>query len=310
MDRIRIALVQEPLSLEYLGHAECLLGLRPGSDQLERILHEPRPDPTEQLHRLAADVLGKKADAVLWPASTLPLQLPAGLLVGSLFRCTEYGYRLVTREIDDAEALRELPAGSRVLACDPIARAQILFRFPGLCVGFADSSAKVFGEVARGEWNAACVPAEALDLGVLDGLRVSSIPPEQVLPVVGQGVVALLVAERNGSAVERIQAISDPVLGAALGIERTFLRSVSDVADAVATARTIMQGTKIDLTGILAGQDGEWLALDGALVAARFKRFVAEEVADGCRELARHERAGIVSVGELVAAGAVGSIWR
>jgi hydroxymethylbilane synthase len=291
MNRVRIAIVDDPLGHAHLAHVACRLGLALQAPSLVRILDRPEADRGRALSRLARQVISDDADAVLWPASALPLRVPTGLALAAVVRSGHYGFRLVGRAGSAPRALAELRPGSRVATTDPVARAQMLYRFPGLAVELVSTSVNTVPEIASGRWDAACVASELLDLGAPPHLEPHVILIDDLVPPVGQGSVAVLVADGRSETAQAFAAVSDLAEAASLAVERAFLEAVGGLEGTVATARAMVARGRLDLTGVLAGENGEWLVLDGATAPATRGNSTAGDVADACRALARCELA-------------------
>jgi hydroxymethylbilane synthase len=309
MDTLRIAAIDEPISLAAITEIGFRLGVKPGAPRLQRVIAGSTRHREERFQKLSRLLLGGEADVLVWPAWELPRTLPEGLSIVAIVRTGDGRLRLVTTDTGPAPAFHELPARSKVVTCDPATRAQILNRFPHLWAEVEPPGIEILLGLRHAIWDAACIPAELLSLGPANDLKVSTVALEEILPPSGQGAITILAPAGRGAKAEggraalvaRLAILNDRELETCLVAERVFLRNVGDVAGAVATAHATLSGQVMDITGVLVGQEGEWRTGDGAEADARYGETLAIEIADSCRQTSRRARAGIMSLEELVA---------
>jgi hydroxymethylbilane synthase len=283
MKTIRLAGGADPIGLLHAARVERKLACSQDPIDVSGVLVESSRDPEEIFDRLAATLFDGSADAAAFAASSLPLRLPLGLDLAAVFREDHPRYRCLAHR---RPSLDDLPAGSKVITCDPISRAQVLIRYPGLRVETGVPGTEVCEGLRHGVWAAACVPPEAIELGSLWGLEIGDVPAEDIVPIVGLGATAILAPTGRTSYRARLEALGDHGIEACLRAERIFLRHVPRTASSVAAASARIRAGRIEIIGLFAGREGEWLAIDQAEGPEAHADAVALDLAQSCADLA------------------------
>ena len=263
-----------------VGHR---IATRLDSLMVVEVFVETPMDPEKQVGRIAEKVRDCVADAGVCYASRLGPALPDGMVLAALLRDRDPRYRCVSPE---RPILAGLPGHARVVTCDAVSRAQIRHRYPRLQVDLAAPSWEIFAGLRHRAWDAACLPPEIFDVGSLAGLSSELIAPEEVVPAVGQGVVAILARSDDDRVRARLAEIDDPDLGVALRAERAFLADVSGMMQGAATARAVPGARGVELTGVLAHREGDWLVSLEGRAALGLEIREARRLAESCLERA------------------------
>jgi hydroxymethylbilane synthase len=289
METLRLACTSSPMARAQAARAAGRIASRLRSLLVAEVLVETPVNPAKQIERIAEKIRDGAADAGICSAASLDSTLPHGVIVAALHRDRDPRYRLVSPE---RPSLQALPGHARVVTCDPVSRGQIRHRHPRLQVDLAAPSWEVFAGLRHRAWDAACLPPEIFDVGSLAGLSSELLAVEEVLPAVGQGMVALLARADDARTRERLAEAGDPGLEAALGAERAFLSAASGgLLDAAAAARAVPSGWWMELTGLLVHLDGRWLASGSARPALESAATEALRLAESCREKAAKQGA-------------------
>lgn len=253
------------------------------------------PEQAAGLLETLGDLLRSgQADAAVCPAGLLSAGIPPGVELGALYEDLPPAYLWVASGCSGPGAL---PHGASVLTWDDVARAQILYRYPGLVVTSARGWTKVFEGLRHGTWDAACLPPEVVDPGSLWGLECSAIGVDEVMPAIGQGTAAVLVA--GGSVDPAIPLLDDAPARKRLRLESIFWWNAMDVPSTVVTAHASLQGGRARVEGIVLEAEGLWMISDGGEAEADHGDFVARDVAQSCLEAAwsRWNRGAAVQAG-------------
>lgn len=281
---IRVASFDDPISR---GQSEKI------REQLQELVGEPAPTgvslgPLGELpadhERLFEKLLTADADVGVCPARILPARLPGGVVAAAVRRDRGASYWCVSRQ---RPVLSLLPTGSKVVACGAVVRAQILHRFPWLWVELAPPGEEIVVGLRHGIWDAGCVPAEVLDFGPAAELQREPLALDQILPPVGHGLATILVRGGSTPLLSAVRRLNDPVAESSWKAERSFVLQSSALPDGVATARAALVGERLEITGLIAGTNGEWLVMDSGSGPARWGEAVAQDVAEACMGLAR-----------------------
>jgi hydroxymethylbilane synthase len=280
--KFRLAAVGDPGALAPLARLTRVLEPRTAIRSAVVVTIEPSGPAGRPLDVVAPKLAAGQIDVALCGGSRLPLTLPEGIRIAAVMRCRDPHYRFVSlRHVH----LSLMPSGSKVAVSDTAARAQIRHRFPALRIEMAPAPDILTAGLRHGLWDAACVPPEVLGSDADLVARAVPVPIEEILPAVGQGVVVVLVAG-SGRTLDHLHALNDAAAEDCFRVERAFLARVAGVRGATAVARAARIGGCLELTGLLAEDEGRWLAADRTRGPARLGEVFAQEIADACTRLA------------------------
>ncbi|HMB52598.1 MAG TPA: hydroxymethylbilane synthase [Thermoanaerobaculia bacterium] len=212
---------------------------------------------------LEAGLLDGSLDLAVHSLKDLPVTLPDGLLVAAYPERADPRDALVTDDTDE-RGLDGLPPGAVVLTGSLRRRAQVLARRPDLEVrplrGNVDTRIRKWRELAvPGGVVLAQAGLDRLGDRLDEGLPILPLPPEQMLPAPGQGILA--VETKAGSAAEEICRTLDdgPSRRAAVAERRVVAAFGGDCTLPLAAwARDVDGGLRLD--ALLAMPDGTRLA--------------------------------------------------
>ena len=220
----------------------------------------------------------------------LPADLPEGLTLAAFPERDDPRDALVSRS---GESLAALPRGARVGTSSLRRRVQLLARRPDLAVealrGNVETRLRKLDEV----------PYDAVVLAVAGLRRLGLAPsgmvllePDEMLPAVGQGVLAVETREEDAVTRELVLRVDDPPTRAAAEAERAFLRLIggSCTTPLGAYARIGERGLRLD--AFVATPDGARLLRDGetgdpARPAELGRRLAERMLATGAGEVVR-----------------------
>jgi len=189
------------------------------------------------------------ADVAVHSAKDLPAVTPDDLVIAAVPE------RADARDALVGAALAELPDGATVGTGSVRRRAQLAAARPDL--RFAELRGNVPTRVERAaDFDAVVVAAAALDrLGLAD--RAAEVLPVSVmLPMVGQGALAVECRADDDSTRERLGAIDDPVAHVAVAADRGFLAELGGGCTMPCGAYATVDGDTVLLDGLLAAIDG------------------------------------------------------
>jgi hydroxymethylbilane synthase len=220
----------------------------------------------------------------------LPADLPRGLTLAAFPERDDPRDALVSRH---AGALAGVPRGGRVGTSSLRRRVQLLWQRPDLAVeairGNVETRLRKLAEVP---YDAVVLAAAGLRRLGLDPAGTSLLDPADMLPAVGQGVLAVETRDDDDSTRKLVAPIDHPATRAAAGAERAFLETIggSCTTPLGAYARPQPDGFRLD--AFVASSDGTRL-LRGAEIGdparpADLGRRVAERMlAAGAGDLVR-----------------------
>lgn len=199
-------------------------------------------------------LLERRIDIAVHSLKDMPTDMPAGLTIGAVMAREDPRDALVSRK---GETLAGLPAGSRVGTSSPRRVALVKALRPDLEVvsirGNVDTRLR---KVAEGEYDAVVVAVAGLArLGLTDRV-VEVFSPEEFVPAVGQGALAVEMREWDEEVEGMVYRVNDPTTRTAVTAERAFLRALGGGCLVPAAAYGELKGGGLHLAGMVAAPDG------------------------------------------------------
>ena len=194
-----------------------------------------------------------RIDLAVHSAKDLPTDLPATLALAAFPPRADPRDVLVSR----AGTLAALPPGARIGTSSPRRACQIAAVRPDLSVvlirGNVDSR---LAKVAAGEYDAIVLAAAGLiRLGRADAVT-EWLPHETMLPAVGQGALALQIRAADARTRALVAPLGHRPTELAVLAERAFLRRLGAGCSAAAGAHAVVDGSGMELTGLIGHVDG------------------------------------------------------
>jgi hydroxymethylbilane synthase len=221
-------------------------------------------------------VLRGDADVAVHSAKDLPAETPEGLHLVAVPERADARDALVGARLDD------VPHGGTIATGSVRRRAQLAARRPDL--RFAELRGNIGTRVERAkEFDAIVVAVAALiRLDLLD--RVAEVLEVAImLPMVGQGALAVECRAGDDATAARLRAIDDADAHAAVRAERAFLGELGGGCTTPCAAYGVAGGDGIVLEALLAGEDGRTVARarqdgdDPEILGRRVAREVLDE---------------------------------
>ena len=221
---------------------------------------------------------GGDVDVGVHSMKDLPAHLAPGLVLGSVPARADARDVLVG---GPPGGIRALGAGSRVGTSSVRRRAQILSVRRDLDVvplrGNVDTR---LGRLERGELDAIVLAAAGLARLGLAPPSMQPIPADEVLPAVGQGMLALECRADDAHTRELLVGISDAPAEATAAAERGFLAAIGGDCNTPLAAHASVAGGRLTLRALVIDPEGRERVEDArsgpVADAARLGREVAE----------------------------------
>jgi hydroxymethylbilane synthase len=211
---------------------------------------------------LEEGLLQGSLDLAVHSLKDLPTELPPGLALGAILERHAPWDVLVSR---DQRALAELPPGALIGTGSQRRQRQLQQARPDL--RFADLRGNIqtrLNKLARGDYDAIVMAQAALDRLELTQVVREMLPPEIMLPAVGQGAIGVEIAAARPDLAPFLTALNDPLSAACCLAERAFLRAMGGGCQTPLGAWARLNPTQADelwLSGYLALESGEgWRA--------------------------------------------------
>ena len=218
----------------------------------------------------------------------LPSEVTKGLVLAAFPEREDPRDALVSRAEGGVAAL---PAGARVGTSSPRRRVQLLARRPDVVAqpirGNVDTRLRRLEERA---YDAVVLAAAGLRRLGLRPRHAVVLDPDEMLPAVGQGTLAVEVREDDGATLERVAAVDDPTTRQAALAERAFLGAIGGSCTTPLAGYALLEGGRLRLRAWLATLDGARILREDRTMSAEdpeaLGRAVAEAMlARGAREI-------------------------
>jgi hydroxymethylbilane synthase len=195
-----------------------------------------------------------RADIAVHSAKDVPMELPAVFALAAFLEREDPRDALVSTR---CERLAELPAGSVVGTSSLRREAQIRSRFPRLEVqplrGNLDTR---LAKLDRGDYAAIVHAVAGLKrLGLSARIR-AVLAPEESLPAVGQGALAVECRADRADLVAALAPLHHPASAACVRAERAVSRALGGSCTVPLAAHAELEGGAIRLRGLVASPDG------------------------------------------------------
>ena len=205
-------------------------------------------------------LLEGRADVAVHSAKDLPAQMPPGLALGATPERADPRDALVAAA--EGMHLGSLPKGARVGTGSLRRSAQLLAARPDLEVvplrGNVGTRLRKLGQQGLSAVVLACAGLDRLDLGARIHERIA---PEDLLPAVAQGTLALQCREGEGITAD-LAVVEHAPTRAAFEAERAFLVGLSGDCNVPLAAYAEVEGGRLQLRALLASPDGKQLLRD------------------------------------------------
>jgi len=234
-------------------------------------------------------------DAAVHSLKDMPALLPDGLVLVAYAPRADPRDVLVTR---DEAGLDDLPPGARVGTSSLRRRALLLHRRPDVRAepirGNVDTRLR---KLAEGQYEAIILAQAGLDRLGARPSHAQTLPAEEFLPAVGQGILAIEARVADGAVLEVLGAVDDTGTRMAALAERAFLERLGAGCHTPVAGHARLDGATLHLDGLVASPDGKTMVrgrTQGASArAVALGRALAEDLlARGAAELLDASRGG------------------
>ncbi len=200
-------------------------------------------------------LLNGDVDLAVHSLKDLPTELPEKLILGGMLPRGEVRDVLLSKE---GKTLAEMTSKDRIATSSLRRKAQLLNFNPDLTIvdirGNVDSRIK---KMQEGHCDALIMAGAGIIRLGYDNLITEFLDPENILPAVSQGAVAIEIREDDEAVQNIIDAISDETTWQATMAERWLLRTLEGGCQVPVGCYTEMGDQSIKITGIVAGVDGK-----------------------------------------------------
>ena len=192
-------------------------------------------------------------DLAIHSAKDLPGQLPEGLCLGATPARADCRDVLISSL---PGGLAGLSPGARVGTSGLRRQAQLLARRPDLKISPIRGNLETRLKKTGAEVEAILLAAAGLNRLGLAPPQAVILPPEEMLPAVGQGILALEIRQNDDRVAELIRPLHHEPTGLALAAERGFLAFWGGGCQLPAAALAVVEDGRLNLRALIAYPDG------------------------------------------------------
>ncbi len=214
------------------------------------------------IKELEEALLAGTADLAVHSMKDVPTENPAGLVFPAITKREDVRDCLISR---DGANLKDLASGARVGTSSLRRQAQLRHHRPDLELldlrGNVDTRLK---KVAAGEFDAIVLATAGMNRLGASGKITQILPPEIMLPAVGQGALGIETRAEDRETLRLVAALDDPESHEAVTAERALLRELEG-------------GCQLPLGAWARREKGE-LQLEACVFSADGKEFVRKDL--------------------------------
>ncbi len=201
-----------------------------------------------------AALLSGQADIAVHSLKDVPSDIPEALTIAAVLPRADARDVLLCGS-DSLRSIRDLPVGCEVGTSSPRRALQLQLARPDLRVGFIRGNVPTrLAKVQRGEVGATLLAAAGMRRLNLPFAHALSV--EEMLPPVGQGIVALACRKADHGLIERLRSINHLPSWQAAQAERALLRRMGGSCRSPIAAYAKLEGETLHLHGFLAATNG------------------------------------------------------
>jgi hydroxymethylbilane synthase len=203
---------------------------------------------------LEAGLLDGRADLAVHSLKDVPAELPAGLELALVMEREDPRDAFVSGAYDNLAAM---PPGARVGTSSLRRQTQLRARYPGLDVDWLRGNVNTrLAKLDAGEFDAIILAAAGLRrLGFEDRIR-AAIEPEDCLPAIGQGVLAIEIRSDDDELREMIAPLAHPETSLRVAAERAFNQALGGSCQVPIAGYALLDDGEIYLRGLVGEPDG------------------------------------------------------
>jgi hydroxymethylbilane synthase len=239
------------------SYPECEVGLLGITTQGDKIVDQPLADIGGKglfIKELEVAMADGRADLAVHSLKDVPMDMPAGFTLAAIAAREDPRDAFVSNHYLD---LAGLPGGARVGTSSLRREAQLRERDPLLQVlplrGNVNTRLRKLDD---GRYDAIILAAAGLKRLGLASRIASLLDPEESLPAVGQGALALECRADRADVIAALAPLADCDTTLATTAERAFARALAGDCRTPLAAHAVFRHNELWLRGLLASRDG------------------------------------------------------
>ena len=203
---------------------------------------------------LEVGLLDGRADLAVHSLKDVPVDFPDGLELALVMEREDPRDAFVSNTYDN---LASMPAGTLVGTSSLRRQAQIRARYPGLRVDWLRGNVNTrLGKLDAGEFDAIILAAAGLQrLGYEERIK-AAIAPEECLPAIGQGVLAIEIRSDDEQLRELIAPLAHAETTLRISAERALNQTLNGGCQVPIAAYAVLEQDQLYLRGLVGEPDG------------------------------------------------------
>jgi hydroxymethylbilane synthase len=213
----------------------------------------------------------RRIDVAIHSMKDLPTKLPPGLALACVPLREDPRDALISAS---AKRIADLPQGARVGTASLRRQAQVLHLRPDLNIAILRGNvATRIQRTTNGDFDATFLGIAGLNRLGMAHAAAAILTPEEMLPAVGQGALAIVCRDDDERARKLLTSIDDATTHAAVIAERAFLDVLDGSCRTPIAAYATIDGDHIDLRGEFLSTDGKrrWHGRMGAKLETNWR---------------------------------------
>jgi hydroxymethylbilane synthase len=200
-------------------------------------------------------LLDRRIDLAVHSLKDMETHLPAGLEIGCVLPRDDPRDVVVSRS---GAPLAALPRGARIGTASLRRRAQLLrLRDDLAIIPIRGNVGTRLDKLAAGEVDALVLALCGLERLGRTELALEILPPERMLPAVGQGALAIECRSGDGELQQLLAPLNDPASAACVAAERAMLAALDGSCRTPIAGLATIAGDRLTLDALLLTPDGD-----------------------------------------------------
>ena len=193
-------------------------------------------------------------DIAVHSLKDMPTELPEGLILGAITKRETPFDALVSPKY---KTLDQLPQGAKVGTSSLRRQAQLLHARPDLDIHVLRGNVQTrLNKLETENFDAIVLAQAGLKRLELSDCITQVFQPEQMLPAVGQGALAIECRQDDQEILDMLSHLNDPDTRYAVEAERSFLRSLNGGCQVPMGVYGTVQGDRLHVRDLIASLDG------------------------------------------------------
>lgn len=198
-----------------------------------------------------------RADIAVHSLKDVPMHLPAGFALGAILARADPRDAFVSRAGSSLTTLHTLPPGARVGTSSLRRESQLREKFPRLVIEPLRGNVQTrLRKLDEGAYDAIILAAAGLQRLGLEPRITSVLAPEDMLPAVGQGALAIECRADRADVLALLKSLHDDATAACVNAERALSRALAGSCNVPLAGYAEIDGARLRLRGFVGAPDG------------------------------------------------------